>query len=556
MCLQNFSQQKPWQKSVQQIVQQLGKRLKSPPPLEDVRFLNQKVGHLTLDSRLLTADSILIALPGSQAHGLDFVQEDMPCVAILTPATDSATEQVKIRQLRQQGQVVLEVEDLVAYLADLADWFYQSPSQKVAVVGITGTNGKTSTAFYTAQLLASQGQKVALIGTLGYGFLEDLEAGANTTPDVVRLQRLLAQFALEGADFVVMEVSSHAIALGRIARVQFQVLALTQVTRDHLDFHGSEQAYRAVKKQLFLHYGLTAKFWVLNQADVVGQALIEALAKDWPEPTPKPQCLCYAADHFSAMPAVDLWCTDLVFLPQGLAAKLHFRDQSVSCQLPLLGAFNVENLLCALGCALGGILSEPSNAQANKVQLADWEQAFLDLRPVTGRMQSVVLKAAVPLPVVVIDYAHTPDALAQALQAFRQHLPQVRLSCVFGCGGERDQGKRALMGQVAVQYADQVVITTDNPRCESPQQIIEQILAGIANMNREHSASVQVIEDRAEAIQWAIQHAEPNEGVLIAGKGHEQYQQFCQHRVYFSDEAVARLAMQKRASIHLSSLGD
>lgn len=527
-----------WQKSFQQIMEWLEKSLKSPALPGEESLLSQKVVQLTADSRQLDAQSVFIALPGFHAHGLDFIQPETACVAVLTPATELAEVQAKIQQLRQQGHCVLEVTGLAEQLGVLANWFYNAPSQKLEVIGITGTNGKTSTAFYAAQLLASQGTKVALMGTLGCGFLGDLQPSANTTPDGVTVHRLLAQFAAEGAEAVVMEVSSHAIALGRIDSVQFHTLALTQVTRDHLDFHGSEQQYHETKKQLFLNHGRTAKHWVVNAEDSVGQAVIQACQKrSAGEKTP--DCLRYAVSVKEVLSgSVDLSCEQLQFLPQGLKGVVKLAGLRQACQVNLLGQFNVENLLCALGIVW---VQNDGDAVSLMQKLS---HRLLELQPVTGRMQRVVLgacAAAENLPVVVIDYAHTPDGLAQALKAFRQHLPNARLTCVFGCGGDRDRGKRPLMGSVAYRLADQVVVTSDNPRCEPPEQIIAEILQGI-----EAVENVQVIEDRAAAIEQAIAQARPGEGVLIAGKGHETIQQFCEESLYFSDWEVAVQALQKR----------
>ena len=512
-----------WRKSFQQIAEWLG--------IND-EGIDGDVWQLTTDSRQLTANAVFIALPGTQAHGLDFIKGNTTCVAILTPDEATAEIQTKIQMLRAQGQRVLKVKGLSERLGAFAHWFYNAPSARLAVIGITGTNGKTSTAFYTAQLLQASGMPTAVIGTLGCGFLEGLTPSLNTTPEVVTVHRLLAEFAQKGAEAVVMEVSSHAIALGRIEAVQFHTLALTQVTRDHLDFHGSEANYQATKKQLFLKYGHSAKRWVVNVSDAVGQAICEAQKGN--------TCLKYAAfDKGGDSEAIDLSCEHMQFLPSGICGSVKFSGVRENCQLHLLGAFNIENVLCAIGIVSG----------QTQDTLADFlpklARHLKALQPVAGRMQRIDLQTqeASKLPIVVIDYAHTPDGLTQALSAFRQHLPNVKLTCVFGCGGDRDRGKRPLMGAIAERLADQIVITSDNPRCESPMGIIEEIVQGL-----QHPEAAQIIEDRARAIEWAICQAQPGEGVLIAGKGHETTQQFCKEKIYFSDEAVAKAALQKRTS--------
>ena len=518
---------RPWNKPLHAVLEKLQILSKSPVPLVE-NMPDKVVSELTTDSRTLEKEgeqTFFIALPGLHAHGLNYISADTPVVAVLTPQTEDAEILNKIESLRQQGVGVIEVPNLEALLAELADWFYDSPSKQLQAIGITGTNGKTSTAFYTAQLLEAQGIQTALIGTLGLGFISDLKPSPNTTPEVVTVHRQLAHFALAGAKAVVMEVSSHAVALGRIDRVQFAVQALTQVTRDHLDFHGSEAAYRQTKKQFFEQVAASQSqvCWVVNSEDELGQSLI-SLA----ESLPNVACLSYGLNR-TAM----LHCKGWQFEPNGLQGSVVFKQQCVPCQVSLLGRFNAENVLCALG----SVLSLDSDFQVAVSSLSN-------LQPVTGRMQRVKATSVEQpknQPQVVVDYAHTPDGLRQALLAFRQHLSANNppLTVVFGCGGERDQGKRPLMGAVAAELADCVVVTADNSRCEETAQIMADILQGIPKQTEVH-----VIEDRREAIVWAIQHTAKEGGVLIAGKGHETKQQFCGYSEPFSDIEVAQAALK------------
>lgn len=485
---------------------------------------------LSNDSRQLTEDSIFVAMQGVQSHALDYLQGALEkgCKLILCDRELTPNEQ---QMCTQQLVSVLVVEKLADNLAALAADFFDDPSHQLKVIGITGTNGKTSTAFYCAQLLQSLGQKVAMIGTLGYGLMGDLRKGMNTTPDVLQVQRLMAQFVQQQADFVVMEVSSHAVELGRVEKVHFTTLALTQVTSDHLDFHGSQKAYEEAKIKLFRDYD--AKHKVVNLDDHIGEALIKQC---------HPNCL-HGHDcdfwgyrlqgHLEKKPLQPKeWLSlclvagiDLQFSAQGMRFTLQHSQQELTIELPLFGAFNAENLLCAISCVLANGFAEQETATACQ-----------NIQSVAGRMQIVHRQ-----PTVVVDFAHTADALQKLLQAVRDHqqgnlsTQRSQLLVVFGCGGDRDKQKRPLMAQIAEQYADQVIVTSDNPRNEAPQQIIDDVVAGLQNPE---SALIEI--DRTKAIHKALQNLEVNENsiLVIAGKGHENYQEIAGKRYPFSDARV------------------
>ena len=517
------------------------------------KFYNS-VPNLTIDSRQLQMGDCFIALQGEQAHGLDFlisVLEKQPAL-ILTDTVPTATQQLLLSECSSTECWV--VEGLAARLGAFADWFYEQPSQRLKVVGITGTNGKTSTAFYTAQLLDGLGYKTALIGTLGNGLftqeaIHTLSETRNTTPDVVSVHRLLAEFAAQGVTWVMMEVSSHALELGRVSGVVFDTVALTQVTRDHMDFHGTIDAYHQAKKKLFTDY--PARIKVLNAKDSVGQALIAMLSSLSAEESHTARIWTYSVEEGEQKTTSShhLSAHSLTLTPHGIQFQLSgqaIREGGVQGELnslkrgcsgaeinervfiPLLGMFNVENIVCALSIVLS---DESLHTQRNWQTLIG---ILSRLQAVSGRMQPIALPAS--FPTVMVDFAHTPDALEQVLKAVKQHISDTtkgRLWVLFGCGGERDQGKRPLMAQVAERTADEIMVTSDNPRFEPPEEIVAQIMKGFRQPDL-----VAIVLDRTEAIQRVLGLACPEDMVLIAGKGHESYQEIKGIKVPFQDEQV------------------
>jgi UDP-N-acetylmuramoyl-L-alanyl-D-glutamate--2,6-diaminopimelate ligase len=405
------------------------------------------------------------------------------------------------------------VPGLRSKLGAIADRWYGSPSQALTVTGITGTNGKTSTVQLLAQALTLLGRSAATIGTLGAGMYGATSDGERTTPDVISVHRLLAQFVAAGAGHVVMEVSSHALEQGRVDAVAIDIGAFTNLSRDHLDYHATMENYYAAKARLFQRDGMATA--VINLDDPAGRKLLA----DGPRAA---QVLtCSAAGDAAA----DLRASGLEASAAGIRFDLHTPWGSGALQSPLLGRFNVDNLLTVAAC-LG----------ANGIPFEHLHAALGQLGPVAGRMNRIGGDGSAPL--VVIDYAHTPDALEQALQSLRAHTAG-RLLCVFGCGGERDVGKRPQMGAIAERLADVVVVTDDNPRGESGDAIVAHIVAGIAQPDR-----ARIERDRGRAIASAVALAGPADTVLIAGKGHENYQEVSGSRRAFDDLQRAREALE------------
>ncbi len=465
---------------------------------------------LTLDSRRVSPGGVFVALSGRSAHGLAFAGEAQRrgAAGILfePPAPDGM----------ELPATALPVPALRAHLGDIADRYFGSPSQSLRVVGVTGTNGQTSTVQLLAQALTGEGRRAGSIGTLGVGLHGALREGERTTPDVIAVHAALAALRGEGADDVAMEVSSHALDQGRVDAVRFQVAVFTNLTRDHLDYHGDMAAYGAAKARLFAWPGLKAA--VVNLDDAFGARLFAALSAGVDAIGVSSR---ETAGARLRAEAVELSAAGIGFdLVDGVARE-RVRSR-------LLGRFNVDNLL-----AVAGVLA------AFGWPLARIAAALAALEPVPGRMNRLGGEGAQPL--VVVDYAHTPDALEQALASLRGHTAG-RLVCVFGCGGERDAGKRPQMAAIAQAGADAVIVTDDNPRGEDGDAIVAGILAGFAD-----AAAATVERDRAAAIARAIGMAGPGDTVLIAGKGHEPYQEVRGVKHRFDDRAVAERVLEGRA---------
>ena len=457
---------------------------------------NRELFDLCLDSRGVVAGSVFIALQGSQTHGLDFLQQAIKQDVGLVLADK--------KNIVESASLVLYIVNLADKLASFSAWFYDYPSKNLKIVGITGTNGKTSVAHYVAQI-CHQKFKTALLGTLGNGIVGELTPSTNTTLDTVSLNRQLAEFREKNVKVVLMEVSSHAIALGRIEGLKFHALALTQVTRDHLDFHGSVENYQATKKQLFIDY--SAKYWVLNADDSIGVDLLGMKPKD------------VVVESYGL--AGESRVTEIEYLSTGLQFKLEGRLLRTN----LFGHFNLANILCSL--AICRSLSLDSEFVL---------QALEKLTPVIGRMDVVANK-----PTIMIDYAHTDDALKSVLSAVKSHLSKTKqkLIVVFGCGGDRDNSKRSLMGRVASDFADQIILTDDNPRFESATKIMDEILEGLDRS----VVNVTCIHQRAKAIAFAVRQASKDDLIVIAGKGHENYQDIQGVKYPMSDFELVKQAV-------------
>jgi len=500
------------------------------------------VSDVTLDSREVTPGALFLACRGHDAghgtgpsHGVEFAAQaaELGARAVLyetpgageTRALDAAArllQRLRQRAGQDEDQFVIAVPNLRSHLGVIADRFFGEPSQALQVVGVTGTNGKTTCAWLIAQALTLCGRPAAYIGTLGYGSPGDLRPVTHTTADVVSVHRQLAALRAAGAAAVAMEVSSHALDQGRVDEVRFVEAAFTNLTQDHLDYHGTMPAYGAAKARLFARPTLHAR--VINVDDVFGRELAGASAAPG-------RLVVTGRGGATARAAAHVTATQVRALGDGFDLTLDSSWGNAQLRVPLIGEFNVDNALTTLAVLL-----------AAEVPLAAGLSALERCVAPPGRMQTVRVARAAPHATVIVDYAHTPDALAKALAAARGHC-RGRLHVVFGCGGDRDALKRPIMGGIAVTRADAVTVTDDNPRNEDPAAIVRDILAGIAS----RSEPVRVVHDRAIAIRDAIQAAAPDDVVLIAGKGHEDYQIYGANRREFSDEQVARAVLEAQA---------
>ncbi len=463
--------------------------------------LGVRIEGLAIDSRKIKPGNLFLAYPGQRADGRDHIPQ-----AITAGARAVLWDSRGFHWDAAWRVPNLGVPDLRSHLGEIAGRFFGNPSRHMWLAGVTGTNGKTSCSHWIAQSLTRLGRKTAVIGTLGSGFPGELDAAGHTTPDAITLQSQLATLRASAGTGCAIEVSSHGIDQGRINGVEFDVALFTNLSRDHLDYHKTMEDYGAAKGRLFRWPQL--KHAVVNVDDRFGRELVESIDKS------RINVLGYGFGKGEiAGHRLDLSTRGLkleITTPWG-PARLTSR---------LIGGFNAANLLGVLGVLMTA-----------EVSLQDAVDALAHVEPVPGRLQMVRLPNA---PLVVVDYAHTPDALEKALQTLRDLLPPgAKLHCVFGCGGDRDPGKRPLMGEVATRLSDSVIITSDNPRSENPRSIIEDIVAG-AHPNFE----IEV--DRSGAIFKALQSAAPDDVVLIAGKGHETYQETGSQRLPFDDVQVAR----------------
>lgn len=464
------------------------------------------INALRLDSREVTEGDCFIAISGHQLDGTEFismaVKQGAVCVLVDEKATVGPLEIPIIR-----------IADLKRNIPSIAALFYQNPSAEMAVVGVTGTNGKSTTTAMVASLAAHCGTPSAVIGTLGYGAPDELTPLNNTTPSAVLLQQIFSELQ---ADFnqVAMEVSSHGIVQGRTAQVDFNVAVFTNLSRDHLDYHGDMSSYAQAKKRLFTDS--SARYKVLNIDDKYGRQWLDDLAQE--------ACVVYGEKPDRHNYQHYVFFHDVVCDQNGISLKLDTTWGDVKITTNLYGLFNVYNLAAAIAALL-----------VQGYKLEQLQAAATQLVPVDGRMQAF---RAANFPTCIVDYAHTPEALELALKALQQHVPG-KVSCVFGCGGDRDKGKRPLMAKAAEQFADTVVITSDNPRSEDPDTIIADIKAGLSEPQYAVSQP-----DRELAIRYAIEHADKGSVVLIAGKGHENYQIIGNQTLSFCDRSLVKSILQ------------
>jgi UDP-N-acetylmuramoyl-L-alanyl-D-glutamate--2,6-diaminopimelate ligase len=468
--------------------------------LVDMPIPEVVVAGLALDSRRVQCGDLFLALVGVQARGHEFIESAVEngATAVLYDA-DAGAVNANCKVL------CIAVVNLAHKAGVIAERFFDEPSRELFMVGVTGTNGKTSCAQFLAQAYHDDAP-CGVIGTIGNGFYGALDVASHTTPDAVSLHRLLRQFRDQGATRVVMEVSSHGLDQGRVAGINFDVAVFTNLSRDHLDYHGDMAAYGRAKSRLFSLPGL--RWAVINTDDALGRSLVDEIPA-------AVGMLTYGMGE-SAVSRGDRIQGRLIRLDRnGLVMAVETPWGQGTISSPLLGRFNASNLLAVFGALL-----------VSGIEFTTAVQRLQRLNTVPGRMEHFGKEGQ---PLVVVDYAHSPDALYQVLITLREHCAG-KLWCVFGCGGNRDRGKRPLMGEVAEQNADLVVITNDNPRLEDAQAIIDDIRSGM-----KHSETVTVIADRAQAIAHAVQRAGVDDVVLVAGKGHEDYQQVGDVRYPFSD---------------------
>jgi UDP-N-acetylmuramoyl-L-alanyl-D-glutamate--2,6-diaminopimelate ligase len=466
------------------------------------------VTRITSDSRQVRAGDAFAAYPGAHQDGRNFIAD-----AINRGAGSILWEVQGFSWHRAWAVPHLPVENLKAKLGSIADHVYGHPSRELWVVGVTGTNGKTSCTHWIAAGQSAAGRRAAVLGTLGNGLWGALQPATNTTPDAAEAHELLRALRNAGAESVSMEVSSHGLDQGRVNAIAFDVALFTNLSRDHLDYHGTMAAYGAAKSKLFAWPGL--RVGVINADDAFGQSLIDAARSKGRK------VLTYGFG------AADIVGTRLAASPSGLAFAVETPWGKGEVHTHLVGAFNAANLLGVLGVLLvSGVTLEPALAF-----LAGAEAP-------TGRMQRLGGEGS---PLVVVDYAHTPDALDKVLSALRACVgPAGELVCLFGCGGDRDRGKRPEMGRVAARLADRVIVTSDNPRSEDPEAIASDVVHGIRDTgNRRYAVDL----DRGSAIATAIGEARVGDVVLLAGKGHETYQERAGIRMPFLDADHASRAL-------------
>lgn len=463
--------------------------------------------HLRIDSRDVMPGDVFIALPGTTTDGSLFIDKALAQGAAL----------VLTENIHSSDSRVLTIPRLNSVLPKLAADFYGQPQQQLTLIGVTGTNGKSSVSSFIAQLAGELGVKSAVIGTLGYGHWQQLTPLKNTTPHFVDIQRILAEMVSKGVRLVAMEVSSHALVQKRVAGLHFAAAVFTNLSRDHLDYHGSMPAYAAAKALLFKPE--QSMLAIVNLSDETGRHYAEQM---------QIPVHAYGASIDCKSDVQALSYQRLSPKTHGTYCQLKHAAKSYELNLPLLGEFNVQNALAAVKCL-----------QALGHSLSDLIAVAALLQPVAGRMEQYSLKTGAT---VVVDYAHTPDALDQTLRALRQHCDN-HLWAVFGCGGDRDKGKRPIMGQLAEQLADHIILTSDNPRSEDPLQILQDIAAGM------HPQSNYTIEpDRRSAIKLAIAEAQQGDIILVAGKGHETEQIMGNQVLHYDERAYVQQLVAEMAS--------
>ena len=482
--------------------------MKSPKTLNELLhgYANadaRPIAAIASDSRAVTAETLWLAARGVTHHALDYYRDGLQAAAIVYEPPYA-----------NPPAGAIACEQLGAHLGEIAARFYDHPAKALNVIGVTGTDGKSSLVHFLAQATGG-----AMLGTIGYGRLDALEAASHTTPDPLRLQQHLAQYRDAGVQTVAMEVSSHALAQHRVGGIAFHIGVFTNLSRDHLDYHRDMEDYFLAKASLFARPLPVA---VINIDDAHGRRLL-----DENRVHPKTRVIAVSSqNHAHPRAALTLRARDIVLSPDGIAYTLETEAEQVAIQSGLLARFNVDNLLNTAACLLA--LGTPFAAIPAKLAA---------LHGVPGRAERIGLGNGAA---AIVDYAHTPAALANILQGVRAHVPG-KLWCIYGCGGDRDRGKRPLMAQAAEQYADAVVITDDNPRTENPADIIADSLRGMG-----HREKAWIKRPREEAIRFVLPQLQAGDAVVIAGKGHEDYQILGTTKHHYSDQETVRTWLQNR----------
>ncbi|WWO96205.1 MAG: UDP-N-acetylmuramoyl-L-alanyl-D-glutamate--2,6-diaminopimelate ligase [Candidatus Dasytiphilus stammeri] len=474
------------------------------------------IREIQIDSRLVKSGDLFVALPGYLLDGRQFIPQAIAQggKAVLTEADINHSNNSEILYVHDEKIPIIYLKNLSYHLSEIAARYYGYPGQKLSIVGVTGTNGKTTITNLVAQWVQLLGNKSAIMGTLGNGLYGHLINTKNTTSSAVEIQKILNLVVEQGIKVAALEISSHGLSQHRVTSVPFAAVVFTNLSRDHLDYHGTMESYKKAKWLLFSAH--QSKNIIINGDDEVGRSWLSIL----------PDAVIVSINHHSSQRRRWLKATKINFFNYQ-ETQIRFQSSWGNGQIKshLIGYFNVSNLLLAfttlltLGYSIDQLI-----------------ETCVSLKPVKGRMNMFHVKGK---PKVIIDYAHTPDALKQALISARMQLRcnKYLLWCVFGCGGDRDQGKRPIMGSIAENFADKIIITNDNPRNEDPRVIINDILRGI-NL----SSKVNIIPNRALAVKRVLQLAHEDDVILISGKGHENYQLVKNQRINYSDlELVTRL---------------
>jgi UDP-N-acetylmuramoyl-L-alanyl-D-glutamate--2,6-diaminopimelate ligase len=485
--------------------------------IEVSEYADNSIIGLALDSRDIIKGYVFIALAGSKQHGMAYIDQAInngACAIIYDPAGIEST------LVEDSSQIpMIAIKGLAVKLGHIAARFYGNPSELMTVIGITGTNGKTSCSQFLSQMLDDS----SVIGTLGWGEWSNLQKTINTTPDALEMQRILAELLKANKKAVAIEVSSHGLDQGRINGVAIKGAIYTNISRDHLDYHGTMNAYIQAKLLLLKSVGLV--FVVVNLDDVFSDQIVAAV----PE---KVEIWGFSVKGKTRSNCTNIIAENILSTDNGIEFELYCHGNKHRIKAPIYGHFNVENILTVFTTMLAmGV------AEAEAIKRLEF------IRPIPGRMERLGDERS---PLIFVDYAHTPDALDKVLSSIKKHCTQA-LWVVFGCGGDRDKGKRSQMGQIATQWADHVIITDDNPRYENALDIVNDILKGCQDIgNSTISRNVEVIQDRALAIQSVLARAAAKDCIVVAGKGHELYQEINGVRLNFSDSQVISDALTAR----------